>query len=78
MVSENLGTIITVVIVIGAVFFLLREALHIAFLVVGAVLVLAVISHYSPGVSSQMFGWVGVTLDDAWLWASQFLHAIPA
>ena len=78
MVSGNIGTIITVVVVIAAVFFLLREALHIAFMVVGAVLVLAVLSHYMPGLSSQMFGWVGGALDDARLWVSQYLHAVSA
>lgn len=78
MVSGNLGTIITVVVVIAAVFFLLREALHIAFMVAGAVLVLAVLSHYAPGVSSQMFGWVDGAMSDAWLWVSQYLHAVSA
>ena len=76
--SGNLGTIITVVIVIGVVFFLLREALHIAFMVAGAVLVLAVLSHFMPGVSSQIFGWVDGALSDAWLWVSQYLHTVAA
>lgn len=78
MVSGNLGTIFTVVVVIGAVFFLLREALHIAFMVAGAVLVLAVLSHYMPGMSSQVFGWVGGALNDAGLWVSQFLRSVAA
>lgn len=78
MFSGNLGTIITVVVVIGIAFFLLREALHIAFMVAGAVLVLAVLSHYAPGVSSQIIGWVDVVLGDAWLWVSQYLHTVAA
>jgi hypothetical protein len=76
MVSGNLSTIITVVIVIGIVFFLLREALHIAFMVAGAVLVLAVLSHYAHGLSSQLFGWVYGAISDAWLWVSQYLHTV--
>ncbi len=77
MFSGNLGTIITVVVVIGIAFFLLREALHIAFMVAGAVLVLAVLSRYAPGVSSQVIGWVDVVLGDAWVWVTQFMRALP-
>lgn len=75
--SENLGTIIAVAIVIGFVFLLLREILHIVFVVAGASLVLEVLSHFVPGVSAQ-FGWVGGALSDTWLWFSQFLHTVAA
>jgi hypothetical protein len=78
MFSGNLGTIITVVVVIGIAFFLLREALHIAFMVAGTVLVLAFLSHYAPGVTSQIIGLVDVVFDDAWVWVTQFLRTLPA
>ncbi|WP_163056766.1 hypothetical protein [Acidithiobacillus ferrooxidans] len=74
--SGNLGTIITVVVVAGIVFFLLREALHIAFMVVGAVLVLAVLNHYAPGISDQISGLAEGAFSEAWLWVSQYLHTV--